>query len=220
MRRHAAPRVKRHGRWVRGLWPDRNPLRRAADRVEAAIVAGLLAIFVVGAPLAALAAGRWFYAAGFRVEHAQQSSWRQVPATLLATAPYPGYTGYETQVPARWTAPNGTRVSGEIPAPAGARVGSTLLVWVDASDRAAAAAWPGDRPGRPRRAQRGNAGAVRGACRPQRAGEAAARRLGFRLAGDRAEVDQPALIPCPPASLPTSQLEQGVTDVALSVVLG
>jgi hypothetical protein len=135
MRRHAAPRVKRHGRWVRGLWPDRNPLRRAADRVEAAIVAGLLAIFVVGAPLAALAADRWFYAAGFRVEHAQQSSWRQVPATLLATAPYPGYTGYETQVPARWTAPNGTRVSGEIPAPAGARAGSTVLVWVNASGR-------------------------------------------------------------------------------------
>src|ERR1017187_5785872 len=121
MRRHAAPRVKRHSRWVRRLWPDRNPLRRAADRMEAAIVAGLLAALVVGAPLAALAVGKWSYAVGSRVEHAQQSAWHQVPATLLTKAPYPGYTGYEAQVPARWTAPNGTKA------------GSTLLVWVDAS---------------------------------------------------------------------------------------
>ena len=135
MRQHAEWCVKWHGGWLRRLWPDRNPLRRAADRVEAAIVAGLLAAFVVGAPLAALAVGRWSYAAGSRVEHAQQAAWRQVPATLRATAPYPGYTGYEAQVPARWTAQNGTRVSGEIPAPGGTRAGSTLLVWVDASGR-------------------------------------------------------------------------------------
>ena len=133
MRRHAAPRVKRHSRWVRRLWPDRNPLRRAADRMEAAIVAGLLAALVVGAPLAALAVGKWSYAVGSRVEHAQQSAWHQVPATLLTKAPYPGYTGYEAQVPARWTAPDGTRLSGGIPAPEGAKAGSTLLVWVDAS---------------------------------------------------------------------------------------
>jgi hypothetical protein len=101
--------------------------------VEAAIVAGLLAAFVAGAPLAALAVGNWSHAVGFRVEHAQQSAWHQVPATLFATAPYPGYTGYEAQVPARWTAQNGTRVSAEIPAPAGAKAGSTLLVWVDAA---------------------------------------------------------------------------------------
>ena len=133
MRRHAERRVKRHRGWLRGLWPDRNPLRRPADRVEAAIVAGLLAAFVAGAPLAALAVGNWSHAVGFRVEHAQQSAWHQVPATLFATAPYPGYTGYEAQVPARWTAQNGTRVSAEIPAPAGAKAGSTLLVWVDAA---------------------------------------------------------------------------------------
>jgi hypothetical protein len=133
MRRHAERRVKRHRGWLRGLWPDRNPLRRAVDRVEAAIVAGLLAAFVAGAPLAALAVGNWSHAVGSRVEHAQQSSWHQVPATLLAKAPYPGYTGYEAQVPARWTAQNGTRLSGEIPAPGGAKAGSTLLVWVDAA---------------------------------------------------------------------------------------
>src|ERR1039457_6764127 len=132
MRRHAAPRVKRHSRWVRRLWPDRNPLRRAADRMEAAIVAGLLAALVVGAPLAALAVGKWSYAVGSRVEHAQQSAWHQVPATLLTKAPYPGYTADEAQVRARWPPQNGRRLGGEIPAPEGAMAGGPLLVWFEA----------------------------------------------------------------------------------------
>ena len=49
-------------RLVRGLWPDRNPLRRRCDRAEAAITAALLATFSAGVPIAALAAGNWFYA--------------------------------------------------------------------------------------------------------------------------------------------------------------
>jgi len=40
---------------MRRLWPDRNPLRRAADRAEAAVMAGLLAMFMAGVPLAAVA---------------------------------------------------------------------------------------------------------------------------------------------------------------------
>ena len=60
-----APLVTGCGRRLRGLWPDRNPLRRA----------GLLASFLIGAPLAALATGQWSYAAALRAEHAQQSAW-------------------------------------------------------------------------------------------------------------------------------------------------
>ncbi len=133
MRQHAVPRVTWHARWLRGLWPDRNPLRRAADRVQAAVVVGLLAVFVVGAPLVALVAGQWSYAAGLRTEHAQHSTWRQVPAVLLADAPYPGYSGYGVQVWARWTARNGALRSGEVSVLGGARAGSTVPVWVDAS---------------------------------------------------------------------------------------
>jgi len=40
---------------VRGLWPDRNPLRRSSDRAEAGIIAGLAAAFLLGAPLIAVA---------------------------------------------------------------------------------------------------------------------------------------------------------------------
>ena len=40
-------------RVVRGLWPDRNPLRRTLDRIEGVIVGGLAVVFLAGAPLAA-----------------------------------------------------------------------------------------------------------------------------------------------------------------------
>jgi len=133
MTRHAVPRVTWHRRWLRGLWPDRNPLRRTADRVEAAVVAGLLAAFVIGAPVAALIAGHWSSAVALRVEHAQQSTWRQVPAVLLADAPDPGSSSYGVDARARWTARNGTRRSGVISVPGGARAGRTVLIWVDAS---------------------------------------------------------------------------------------
>ena len=40
---------------ARRLWPDRNPLRRAADRAEFAVVALLLFALVAGVPLTVLA---------------------------------------------------------------------------------------------------------------------------------------------------------------------
>jgi hypothetical protein len=135
MRGDAVPRLTGCGWRLRGLWPDRNPLRRAVDRVEAVLMAGLAAAFLIGAPLVAVAAGQWSYAAGLRVERAQQSAWHQVPAVLLADVPSRGYAGYEPQVWARWTARNGTQGSGDVDAPAGARAGRTVLVWVDASGR-------------------------------------------------------------------------------------
>ena len=49
-------------RAVRGLWPDRNPLRRTVDRAEAGVVAALAVAFLAGAPLAAVAAGHYAYA--------------------------------------------------------------------------------------------------------------------------------------------------------------
>ena len=135
MRRDALPRVTGCGWRLRGLWPDRNPLRRAVDRVETVFVAGLAAAFLIGAPLVAVAAGQWSYATGLRVERAQQSAWHQVPAVLLADAPSRGYAGYQPQVRARWTARNGTQRSGDVYAPAGARAGRTVLMWADASGR-------------------------------------------------------------------------------------
>ena len=56
------------------------------DRVEAMVAGGLVVVFLAGAPLAAVVAGHAVYGAGSRAAHAQQVTWRQVPAVLAATA--------------------------------------------------------------------------------------------------------------------------------------
>lgn len=143
MGRRAAPQPSRFSRWLRGLWPDRNPLRRTSDRMEAAVVGWLAAALLVGAPLAALSAGRLSYDAGVSAQHAQQA-WRQIPAVLLIDAPDAAPDG-----PARaagslayWTAPNGAQRVGRVPAPPDARAGTVLRVWVDASGRLAGSPVP------------------------------------------------------------------------------
>jgi hypothetical protein len=138
MRRSTHPRPQR-GRLLRELWPDRNPLRRTSDRVAAAIVAGALAAFLVGAPLLALFASRWAGAAALQVGRAQQSSWRQVPAVLLASAGPAAGIGVggvmRPEAPARWTAPDWQVRTGLLPVPASAQAGGTVRVWVDAAGR-------------------------------------------------------------------------------------
>jgi hypothetical protein len=58
----------RAGRFPR---PDRNPLRRGIDRVEALIILITLAGMAMGAPVSAVAVGRLVFAAGERLAHAQ-----------------------------------------------------------------------------------------------------------------------------------------------------
>jgi len=113
------------------LWPDRNPLRRTIDRVEAVVVGALVAAFLAGAPLAAVAAGHAACSIASHTAHAQQAAWHQVPAVLLATAPAAGYHQYQVTAQARWTAPDGTRRTGTVLAPPGARAGRTVMVRVD-----------------------------------------------------------------------------------------
>jgi hypothetical protein len=123
--------------WLRRRWPDHNPLRRTSDRVEAAIVAAALVLFLAGAPLLALFAWHWAEGAALRVQHRQQTSWHQVSAVLLASARPPVDIGYGgvvgSEVRARWTAPDGTARTGEVPAPAAAHAGSAVRIWVDQS---------------------------------------------------------------------------------------
>jgi len=118
---------------VRGLWPDRNPLRRTVDRVEGVMVGALTVAFLAGAPLATVATWHAAYGYGTRAAHVQQAAWHQVPAVLLATAPSFGFTGYEPYVWARWTAPDGASRTGLVPAPPGERAGSTVRVWTNAA---------------------------------------------------------------------------------------
>jgi hypothetical protein len=121
-------------RAARGLWPDRNPLRRTIDRAEAAVVAGLAVAFLAGVPLAAAAAGHYAYSYASRTAAAQRAAWHRVPAKLLTTVPASSY-GDQATVPARWTAPGGRRRTGMIPAPVAAPAGGTVMVWVDEAGR-------------------------------------------------------------------------------------
>lgn len=133
-RRQLAVVAERITRVVRGLWPDRNPLRRTLDRVEGALVGGVTIAFLAGAPFAAAAAWQATYSYGARRAHVQQAAWHRVPAVLLTSAPSTG-DGYQATVRARWRAPDGRRRTGSIPAPPVARPGATVMLWVDATGR-------------------------------------------------------------------------------------
>lgn len=120
-------------RLLRGLRPDRNPLRRGSDRAEAVVLAALLAAFLVAAPVAAHAAGHWASASAARQAQAQRASLTQVTATLVRKAPiWSGYgSGADAVTQARWRAPDGQARTGEVFVTAGALTGGTVRIWVD-----------------------------------------------------------------------------------------
>ena len=126
------------GQWLRrqarGLRPDRNPLRRRTDRVEAYLLTGLFVAAVAGAPLAAQAASRAAYAGAAGVQHEQLATRYRVPAVLTqpAGASVDGYT-LSADVPAEasWKSVTGVRRSGVVLAPAGLPKGVAVTVWID-----------------------------------------------------------------------------------------
>lgn len=119
------------GRFLRGRRFDRNPLRRPADRAETIMLALLLVAFLVGAPLAALAAGGWAHAIAQRAEVAQTASRRQATAVVLVAAGALTADSWNltSVTQARWTAPDGRVVTGELPVPEGSGVGAKVPVW-------------------------------------------------------------------------------------------
>lgn len=124
------PRMSRLGRFIRGRRPDHNPLRRASDRIETATLAALVITFLAAGPFVALVCGSAAHAIAHRTQLAEQSSWHQVTAVLLDTAPLPrGAVLTLPEVRARWTAPDGKVVTGEVPVPPGAAAGTTVPVW-------------------------------------------------------------------------------------------
>jgi hypothetical protein len=131
--RKLKPRVTRLGRFARRWRFDRNPLRRATDRVETVVLAVLVAAFLIGAPFAALATGAWVHGMAQRSQLAQEASRRQVTAVVLAvTAPPVGSEEVLAwQAQARWRAPDGQNVTQETPVLSGTVVGGKLQVWTD-----------------------------------------------------------------------------------------
>jgi hypothetical protein len=123
-------RATRLSRFVRGRRPDGNPLRRASDRLETALLAVLVVAFLAAAPCTALASGGWAFARGHQAQLIEEASWHQVPARVLTVASQTS-SGYadSPQAQATWTAPDGRAVTGEIAVPSGTAVGATVPLW-------------------------------------------------------------------------------------------
>jgi hypothetical protein len=74
-------------RLVRALGLDRNPLRRATDRAEAWIRVGLLAVFLIAGPMAALGAGHWAYHAGITAAQVPAAPAHRIKPAAFQQAP-------------------------------------------------------------------------------------------------------------------------------------
>lgn len=125
------------GRWlnrtVRGLRPDRNPLRRGTDRFETCLLAGLFVAAAAGAPFAAEVTSHAAYLSALHAQQEQRATTHQVQAVLTEAAT--GVDGYNAAVPAEanWTSPAGLPRSGEVPAEPGSPAGTAVTVWTDAN---------------------------------------------------------------------------------------
>jgi hypothetical protein len=124
--RKRLPRVARMRR-------DDNQLRRRVDKVEAAIMTGLVVAFLIAAPLLAIVSGRLADAAALREQRAERG-WRQVPAVLLQSAGA-GQIDLDgdwdsSWVTARWALPGHAPRTGLIAVELNAQAGQRVPVWV------------------------------------------------------------------------------------------
>jgi hypothetical protein len=122
-------------RAVRGMRLDRNPLRRGTDRLETCLLAGLFVAVAAVTPFAAQAAAQACYASGLHTRQEQLATRHEVRAVLTRDAVAAG--GYlpsaEVLASASWISGGGTLRSGEVPAAAGSRAGTAVVVWTDGS---------------------------------------------------------------------------------------
>ena len=126
--------MKRPIRRSRMFGWDRNPLRRRIDRIEGGVIAGLIVLFLIAAPVLAMVAGNWTRTAGLRQERVE-ATWSQVSATVPRGS-YPqrdfsSGAAAAVTILARWTAPNGQPRHGWLPVSPGTKPGSSLRVWVN-----------------------------------------------------------------------------------------
>ena len=113
-----------------------NQLRRRVDRMESALLAGLVVGFLLGAPFLALGSAQVAGAAAVSAQR-QERSWRQVSAVLLE----PGGAGVASAsgdgnvvwVAARWPTPDGGVRTGVVAVSLSARAGQRVPIWVTSS---------------------------------------------------------------------------------------
>jgi hypothetical protein len=120
-------------RCIRGRRLDRNPLRRASDRVETVILAGLITAFLAGAPFAVQAGGSFAHGGARHLQQTQLATRSHVTATTLEAMPPDdrsrGALFLVPAVEASWNAPDGRTVYGEVPVPNRTPAGAQVAVW-------------------------------------------------------------------------------------------
>jgi hypothetical protein len=128
-RQKKGSRINWPARFARGRRFDRNPLRRASDRLESVGLIALVLMFTVGAPLAAGASGALVHGIAERNMIVQRASRYQVTARVLDAA-VPSLPQDLPEPAARWTAPDGRLVTSDIPVPIGTTAGARVPIWV------------------------------------------------------------------------------------------
>jgi hypothetical protein len=143
MMRAVPDRPRMSARLARTLGLDGNPLRRASDRAEAWIRIGLLAVFVIAGPIAAVAAGGGLHQPGAARTSTGAAQVHPVRAVLLQPAgSATGLSMPNAHVPvwvrATWTSPGAAARTGEVLAPRGSPAGTVVTVWLTGSGRVTA----------------------------------------------------------------------------------
>ena len=128
--------------WLTAVWG--NPLARDVDRWQAGLRMVLITLWALLIPIAAVV-GYLVSADGLDKVHTQARD--RVATTAVLTAPAPAMVFTASGVPvlgttpvaAQWAAPDGSTHHGNVPAQAGAVVGTTVDVWTDRSGALAGA---------------------------------------------------------------------------------
>jgi hypothetical protein len=114
----------------------RNPLRRRIDDVEAAVMVGIVVLFLLAAPLVSILTGHLADAAGLR-EQRSERAWRPVQAVLeqSASAGLGSQSGAwgAAWVDARWDVPGSKPRTGIIAVDLSAKAGQRVTIWVTGS---------------------------------------------------------------------------------------
>ena len=130
----ARARPRRH--WLSGVWG--NPLARPADRWQAGLRIVLISLWALALPLAATVSSL-LAANGLQTIDQAAGDETRTSAVLLVDAPMSMMfsdgvaPSAADDVPASWTAPDGTTRSGPVGAMPGMLAGARIDIWIDAS---------------------------------------------------------------------------------------
>ena len=97
------------------------------------MLAAVIAVFLVGAPIAAVTTGQWAARGAAAAARAERAAWYPVRAVILHGVARPSGNPYGAanlvHVPARWTARDGAVRTGTVTAAAGTPAGGSVTIW-------------------------------------------------------------------------------------------